>query len=90
MPSSIAPKRVVVTKKEVLGKTIGELGIEEKFEVRVTRLRRAGVDLPAGSGIRLQFGDSVLVVGDPEKLRSGIKDSFERRIIDMSRGGSTQ
>ncbi len=68
VPSSIAPKRVVVTKKDVLGKTIGELGIEEKFEVRVTRLRRAGVDLPAGSGIRLQFGDSVLVVGDPDQI----------------------
>ena len=68
VPSSITPKRVVVTQKEVLGETIGELGLEERFEVRITRLRRSGVDLPAGPALQLQFGDSVLVVGDPDQI----------------------
>jgi putative transport protein len=67
--SSISPTRIVVTKKEVLGKSVAELGLEERYEVKITRLRRAGVDLPAGAGVRLQFGDSVLVVGDPEHIQ---------------------
>ncbi len=48
------------------------------------------VDLGRGEKGRQVLYVHALVVGDPEKLRSGIKDSFERRIIDMSRGGSTQ
>jgi putative transport protein len=43
--------------------TVGELQLDDRFGVAVTRVRRAGVELTAVPGLALEFGDQVLVVG---------------------------
>ena len=65
--SNISTSRVIVTHREVLGKTLTQLDLRERFGVTATRINRAGVDLPA-KGVRLQFGDNVLLVGDPAAM----------------------
>jgi putative transport protein len=54
---------LVVTDRDVLGRTVGELQLDDRFGVAVTRVRRAGVELTAVPGLALEFGDQVLVVG---------------------------
>jgi len=67
-PGQVTFKRVVVTNRPVLGKTVRQLGFEEKFGVSVTRLQRGGVEVMATSDVRLQFGDVLIIVGDALSL----------------------
>ncbi len=63
-------ERVVVTNEKVLGKTIGELELKSKFDVVVSRLNRAGVELVPNSSSSLQFGDILNLVGRPEAIEA--------------------
>jgi putative transport protein len=67
-PGDITFRRVVVTRAAVLGKTIGELGFDHRYDVAVTRVNRAGIEMTAVADLRLQFGDRLQVVGDEEGL----------------------
>ncbi|MDR3402303.1 MAG: putative transporter [Chthoniobacter sp.] len=67
-PGDLTLQRVLVTRAEVLGKTIGELGLDQLYNVAVTRVNRAGIEMTAVADMHLQFGDRVLVVGDEESL----------------------
>jgi putative transport protein len=63
-------ERVVVTNEKVLGKTLGDLELKSKFDVVVSRLNRAGIELVPGSASSLQFGDILNLVGRPESIES--------------------
>lgn len=67
-PGRAAFRRVVVTRKEVLGKSIGELGLDSIYGVTITRVVRADVEMPATTELKLQFGDFLHVVGDEEHI----------------------
>jgi putative transport protein len=67
-PGEVTFRRVVVTHAGVLGKSIGELGLDHLYGVAVTRLTRAGLEMTAVADLRLQFGDRLQVVGDEESL----------------------
>jgi putative transport protein len=64
----VAFRRVVVTDRAVLGKTVGELDLDDRFGVAVTRITRADIEMSAVPGLRLQFGDTVQIVGREEDL----------------------
>jgi putative transport protein len=66
--SGITFRRVVVTDRSVLGKTVGELDLDDRFGVAVTRITRAGIEMSAVAGLRLQFGDMVQIVGSDADL----------------------
>lgn len=57
-------KRVVVTNRDVLGKTVNELSLDQRFGVVISRVTRADIEMTAVPGLRLQFGDMLQVVGD--------------------------
>jgi putative transport protein len=67
-PGRVAQRRIVVTRKDVLGKTVGELALDARCGAVVTRVTRADIELTAVPELRLQFGDMVRVVGDEEGL----------------------
>ncbi|HAI5884444.1 TPA: putative transporter [Escherichia coli] len=60
--------RVVVTNENVLGKRIRDLYFKERYDVVISRLNRAGVELVASSDISLQFGDILNLVGRPSAI----------------------
>lgn len=60
--------RVVVTNENVLGKRIRDLHFKERYDVVISRLNRAGVELIASSDISLQFGDILNLVGRPSAI----------------------
>ncbi|KGQ69719.1 transporter [Chelonobacter oris] len=55
--------RVVVTNELALGKKIRDLKIKQKYEVVISRLNRAGIELVPTSNTSLQFGDVLNLVG---------------------------
>jgi putative transport protein len=66
--SNITFRRVVVTDRSVLGRTVGELDLDDRFGVAVTRITRADIEMSAVPGLRLQFGDMMQIVGRAEDL----------------------
>lgn len=61
-------ERVVVTNENVLGKRIHDLHFKERYDVVISRLNRAGVELVASGDISLQFGDILNLVGRPSAI----------------------
>ncbi len=60
---SLVSRRIVVTRSKVNGKTIGDLHLRSTFNVNITRINRAGINLLARPDLVLQVGDRVMVVG---------------------------
>lgn len=74
-------RRLVVTKPEVNGKTLGQLNLRSIYGVNVTRVTRTGMELFADRNLRLQVGDRILVTGAEqsiEGLKNVIGDSVKR------------
>jgi len=67
-PGTVSFRRVVVTHRRMLGKTLVESGLDLLYGVTVTRIVRAGVEMTAVPDVRLQFGDLLHVVGDPKGI----------------------
>jgi putative transport protein len=69
VPSDVTTDRIYVTRRDVLGRTIGELQFAERFGVAVTRITRAEVEFAAGDNLRLHLGDLLFVVGPNDGIR---------------------
>jgi putative transport protein len=74
-------RRILVTKSEYNGVTIGSLRLHNGYRLNATRVNRAGVDLLASPNLRLQMGDRITVVGDLndiERLGQRLGNSMKR------------
>lgn len=60
---NVVPRRVLITKEQVHGKSLANLKLGKAFGITVTRINRAGVDLVARPDLRLQIGDRLTIVG---------------------------
>lgn len=69
-PGRITYRRVVLTNKKLLGKTVRELGLDHFHGVAVTRVSRGDLIFTALPDLRLQFGDMLQLVGDEDSLNS--------------------
>jgi putative transport protein len=68
-PGSVIYRQLVVTRDEVLGKSLPALGFRQRYGVTVTRVTRAGVEMTARPDLALQFGDWLQVVGTESSLQ---------------------
>lgn len=68
LPSPITSARIIVTRPEVLGLSMAELGLADKYGVVITRAARAEIEFMAGSDYTLHFGDVLLAVGEQEAM----------------------
>ena len=66
--SNLEKRRILVTKSGINGKHISDLHIRESYNVTITRVVRAGIELVATYELRLQMGDVVVVVGRKNDL----------------------
>lgn len=60
---------LLVTNKNVINKSLGNLNLQATFGCTVTRVRRSGIDLAPKPDLHLKFGDKLTVVGQ----KSGIE-----------------
>ncbi len=67
--STMVSRRIVVTRDSINGKTIGQLHLRSAFNVNITRVGRAGIDLLARPDLVLQVGDRMMVVGPLENIQ---------------------
>ena len=77
----VVSRRILVTKTEYNGVKLGSLHLHDAYQLNVTRVNRAGVDLMASAGLTLQMGDRVTVVGkldDINNLASKLGNSMKR------------
>ena len=60
---------LLLTKKDMINKQLGDLNLQRNFSCTVTRIRRSGIDLSPSPELELKFGDKLMVVGEKEGLR---------------------
>lgn len=72
-PGRITYRRVVLTNKRLLGQTVRESGLEQMHNVTVTRVSRGDLIFTAQPELRLQYGDTLQMVGDEESLNAATK-----------------
>lgn len=86
----VVSRRILVTRTEYNGVKLGSLHLHSAYQLNVTRVNRAGVDLLASPGLRLQMGDRLTVVGKlddihnlAQKLGNSMKRLNEPNLITM-------
>lgn len=67
--SHLVSKHILVTRKELNGVKLGSLHLRNQFDINITRLNRAGIDILASPSMRLQQGDRLTVVGEEDSIR---------------------
>jgi len=83
-------RRVMVTNRDVFGKTLGSLKLRTRYNINITRVYRSGIELVASPQLSLQMGDKLTVVGDEksmekviEQLGNSIKRLNEPNIVPI-------
>ena len=61
-------RHIVVTKPKMNGKRIGDLKVRAAYQITITRIRRAGIELLATPDLILQLGDRLTVVGEQDAV----------------------
>lgn len=80
-PGTVRQRRIVLTRRPMVGRTLRELSLDVLHGATVTRLTRADIELPASPDVRLQFGDMLMIVGTDEALaraRDALGDSVQQ------------
>jgi len=64
----------IVTNKKAVNKSVGEIGIGGNFSVSITKVSRAGMELIATPGLKLQFGDQITMAGAKDDIEIASKE----------------
>ena len=72
--SNLAVKTILVTNKKILGKSIQQLALNDRFGVTVSRVTRGGFKFTGRLDIRVKFADKLLVVGTPDAIAAAAKE----------------
>lgn len=67
---NLITRRIIVTKNELNGKSLGSLNLRKTYNINITRINRSGVDLVARPNLILQLGDRLTVVGTEEDVHN--------------------
>lgn len=68
--SKYISRKLVVTNREINGRTLKNLNLRALYGVNVTRIYRAGVEIVASPNFALQYGDRLNVVGSDAAIDS--------------------
>ena len=66
--SSHVYKHLIITRRELTGKTLGSLKVRSSYGISITRVNRADVDIVPSPTLELQLGDRLTVVGTEEAI----------------------
>ena len=64
----VITKNIFVTKPSATHKTLAELDLYNKFDLKVTRIFRAGMELLAQPSLQLHYGDKLRIIGNKEAI----------------------
>ena len=60
---------LLLTKKDMINKQLGDLNLMKNFGCTVTRVRRSGIDLSPSPDLALKLGDKLMVVGEKDGIK---------------------
>ena len=66
--SKVESRILVLSRRVLNGKRLGQLQLRHTYGVNVSRVTRGDVKLLATDNLRLQYGDRLVVVGEPKAL----------------------
>ena len=72
--SNLSVKTILVTNKKILGKSIKQLALNDRFGVTVSRVTRGGFKFTGRLDIRVKFADKLQVVGTSESIAAAAKE----------------
>lgn len=65
---NLSSLRLLVTNREIVGRSVGELNLRQLYGVTITRVFRGDVEFLVNANVRFQLGDRVRAVGSAEAL----------------------
>ena len=68
VPGPLEIRRFLVTRREMLGKTVRAINLPQLHGVALTRITRSGTEFSPGPDVALHFGDMLQCVGHPTQL----------------------
>lgn len=66
--------RINVTQRSIFTKTLAELDVRKRFGVNITRVFRAGIEFVPSANTKLQFGDTITVIGEEAHIQQVSKE----------------
>ncbi len=79
--SDLISRQIVVTRKEITHRRLGDLPQIQHETLTLSRIKRAGIEMVAHGNIFLQLGDTITVVGTQEavkQLEDAVGNSLKR------------
>lgn len=61
--------RINVTQRAIYTKTLAELDVRRRYGVNITRVFRAGIEFVPSANTKLQFGDTITVIGEEARIQ---------------------
>jgi putative transport protein len=61
-------RTVLVTNKEVVNKTIGQINLLHTYSATITRIRRSGINISPTPNSKLQFGDKLIIASSKANM----------------------
>lgn len=82
--ADILTKTLIVTKKDTIHKTLAELDLFNRYDLKVTRIYRSGMELLAKPTLELFFGDKLVVVGNKWSIQQAEKlmGNSEKKLLE--------
>lgn len=77
-------RRVLVTNKEYVNKTIKQLNLLENYGATITRITRAGINISPSPTSRIHFGDKLMIACSTENMKQVVNvfGNDDRRLSD--------
>lgn len=77
-------RSVLVTNKEVVNKTIGQINLLHTYSATITRIRRSGINISPSPNSKLQFGDKLVIASSKANMEMVAKifGNDQKRLSD--------
>lgn len=78
-------RRILMSNKKLVGKTVASLNIDRRFNAQITRIRRADIDFTPPPHLRLDLGDRLRVVAPRDRIAdvSAFFGDSEKHVADL-------
>lgn len=77
-------RSVLLTNKEVVNKTIGQLNLLHTYNATITRIRRSGINISPTPNSKLQFGDKLVIASSKANMEivANVFGNDQKRLSD--------
>ncbi|MCF6332681.1 MAG: transporter, partial [Draconibacterium sp.] len=84
LDSKYGVQSVLVTNKEVVNKTIGQINQLHTYNATITRIRRSGINISPSPSSKLQFGDKLIIACSKANMKivGNIFGNEQKRLSD--------